>query len=758
VNIDGTENVTLTATIAGDSIVLGTDTTGDYVATVAVSGAGLSVSGSGEAATYTITSNATNNNTASTIVARDASGNFVAGTITATLTGNASTTTALQTARNINGVSFNGTGDITVTAAAGTLSGNTLASGVTASSLTSVGTLASLAVTGDLTVDTSTLKVDAANNRVGIGTTNPDAPFEVRGFGRFYREVSGATSLLQDWYSDNGGTKVLQHEFQAAGNVYHRGNVGIGTTSPGEPLSVSSSSVFSTVLSLNNTSVGGGKWGLTSEGSSGTVGAFSIYDYASSLTRLTINASGNVGIGTTSPGNFNGLTFVSPILDVVGSINIRGISGNGVSALQMGGDTFRKAIIIAPIGTETPYLAFGVATGGSSSSASEFMRITNAGNVGIGVTSPNGLLHLNSSVVNKELLILRNTNVAVGASVPIFLSSNSGGTLTNVSIENGGAGSFIVRTGATTEFGYGSVRLSITNAGNVGIGTASPTQQLHTTGFVRLFGISVNETGGTISAFIGYEKTWIGTGSSNSLVIASETGNSIKFYTNGTATERASINTDGRFTMSAAVSAASGTHSLIDNGASPNTVRLYNDTDSNNTGNRFLVCDAGASILRAEIRSNGGLANYSANNVNLASDERLKKDISPLASTWDKLKVMEVVNFRYKDCNEGDPALYGVIAQQVQPIVPELVVVTREAKEAQDAIEAQDAVLGEDGNVLTPAVEAKPAVEAAPEYYGIREQPMYWLAIKALQEAMARIEALEAKNAVLEADIQQLKQ
>jgi hypothetical protein len=31
-------------------------------------------------------------------------------------------------------------------------------------------------------------------------------------------------------------------------------------------------------------------------------------------------------------------------------------------------------------------------------------------------------------------------------------------------------------------------------------------------------------------------------------------------------------------------------------------------------------------------------------------------------------------------------------------------------------------------------------------------------AIKALQEAMARIEALEAKNTVLEADIQQLKQ
>jgi hypothetical protein len=144
------------------------------------------------------------------------------------------------------------------------------------------------------------------------------------------------------------------------------------------------------------------------------------------------------------------------------------------------------------------------------------------------------------------------------------------------------------------------------------------------------------------------------------------------------------------------------------------------------------------------IRSNGGLANYSANNVNLASDERLKKDISPLASTWSKVKDIEVVNFRYKDCNEGDPALYGVIAQQVQPVVPELVVVTREA---QEAVEAKEAVLDEEGNVVEPAVEAK---EATPEYFGIREQPMYWLAIKALQEAMERIETLEAKVAALE--------
>ena len=88
--------------------------------TLATSGTGLSGSttynGSG-AATFTVTSNATSANTASAVVARDASGNFSAGTVTAALSGNATTATTLQTARAIQGVSFNGSADITVVTA-----------------------------------------------------------------------------------------------------------------------------------------------------------------------------------------------------------------------------------------------------------------------------------------------------------------------------------------------------------------------------------------------------------------------------------------------------------------------------------------------------------------------------------------------------------------------------------------------------------------------------------------------------------------
>lgn len=77
---------TITATIQANSVVLGVDTIGNYVQQGATSGSGISGSVNSEGGTFTVTSNATDANTPSTIVFRDSSGNFSAGTITATAT------------------------------------------------------------------------------------------------------------------------------------------------------------------------------------------------------------------------------------------------------------------------------------------------------------------------------------------------------------------------------------------------------------------------------------------------------------------------------------------------------------------------------------------------------------------------------------------------------------------------------------------------------------------------------------------------
>ena len=99
--------------------------------TMAVSGTGLSGSASftanqSGASSFTVTSNATNANTASTIVARDASGNFSAGTITASLSGNATTATtatsatSATTATTATNLAGGGAGQVPYQSASGT--------------------------------------------------------------------------------------------------------------------------------------------------------------------------------------------------------------------------------------------------------------------------------------------------------------------------------------------------------------------------------------------------------------------------------------------------------------------------------------------------------------------------------------------------------------------------------------------------------------------------------------------------------------
>ena len=83
VSIDGSANVTLTATVAADTVALGTDTTGNYVASITNGSYITGGNGGSEGAALTLAVDATTTNTASKVVARDASGDFAAGTITA---------------------------------------------------------------------------------------------------------------------------------------------------------------------------------------------------------------------------------------------------------------------------------------------------------------------------------------------------------------------------------------------------------------------------------------------------------------------------------------------------------------------------------------------------------------------------------------------------------------------------------------------------------------------------------------------------
>jgi hypothetical protein len=172
--------------------------------------------------------------------------NFVIDTLNQDTTGNAATATALETARNFSltgdvtasAVSFDGTGNVALstsiaantvgitelnvtdgtngqvltTDGAGSLSFSSI-SGYSDSDVetyldggTSTPTFASATVSGDFTVDTSTLKVDSTNNRVGIGTASPTFLLDV------YNSSGGGVAKFSNGDNDNLQIKVVSDE------------------------------------------------------------------------------------------------------------------------------------------------------------------------------------------------------------------------------------------------------------------------------------------------------------------------------------------------------------------------------------------------------------------------------------------------------------------------------------------------------------------------------------------------------------------
>lgn len=146
-------------------------------------------------------------------------------------------------------------------------------------------------------------------------------------------------------------------------------------------------------------------------------------------------------------------------------------------------------------------------------------------------------------------------------------------------------------------------------------------------------------------------------------------------------------------------------------------VQVYYTSTFNDTGKRFIDCEDNTT-LRFSVRSNGGIANYQSNNVDL-SDERVKSDITPLGSSWNEVKQYEIVSYKYIDQTHND-ANIGVIAQQIESVNPNLI--------------DNEGWTNANGDALKT----------------VYNKDLYFTAIKALQEAMVRIEELETKVAQLQ--------
>ncbi|UAW59058.1 hypothetical protein CRP235_gp33 [Roseobacter phage CRP-235] len=151
-----------------------------------------------------------------------------------------------------------------------------------------------------------------------------------------------------------------------------------------------------------------------------------------------------------------------------------------------------------------------------------------------------------------------------------------------------------------------------------------------------------------------------------------------------------------------------------------------------NSGGSYEWYNETGNVARMTLSIGGALLN-SANSYGALSDQRIKQDIVAASSQWDDVKAIQVKNYRLiADVeNQGDaaPNLLGVIAQDL------------EASGMGGLVDDGSRTVPDGNGIITGPQEETKSVK-----YSI----LYMKAVKALQEAMDRIETLEAKVTALE--------
>jgi len=328
-----------------------------------------------------------------------------------------------------------------------------------------------------LGASSSNISIQTSNSNVGIGTVSPMAKLHVYG-------TLIATGISQ---LGSGGSNVLLTSSSG-------GNVGIGTSSPAEKLHVEGGNSYTPIRFDGNGNYSGYLYndggGIGIKDSSGTNIGNLIYLhtagnnmrlYTSGSERIRIDSSGNVGIGTSSPtaklhiqSSDNAATANLVYLENIGSGGSEGVS---IKFNPM----FNAESMIASNREGALANACNLTFHTYSNTTNEAMRITSAGNVGIGTTTPSGIFEVFEQGAGRttgDLLVDATSNyVYVGR-----LSTTSGDVssfkvrdrLNRAYLDVNTASKYISFSPET-----GNITMTLASGYGLGVGTTSPNARLN---------------------------------------------------------------------------------------------------------------------------------------------------------------------------------------------------------------------------------------------------------------------------------------
>ncbi|EKD30401.1 MAG: hypothetical protein ACD_78C00067G0003, partial [uncultured bacterium (gcode 4)] len=234
-------------------------------------------------------------------------------------------------------------------------------------------------------------------------------------------------------------------------------------------------------IDLQSTTTAGSHWGIYQNSADQSLRFWN----ASSNDAITVLPSGRVGIGTVSP---------LRALHIKSAVGTAQIESTGNASTLYFGDTTSSVIDnqgIGSAGNDMTIFAGGL----------EKFRVTSAGNVGIGTSSPLRKLHVSS-----DWMIVDNTYGLLGL-------NTTGGQKIIAQIRN------------DNNYGFGESALVITSGGNVGIGTTAPGYKLDVNSNSIRFG-----DGGSATLIMNVPASdtvagYINVGGSNRISILGSSGN-----------------------------------------------------------------------------------------------------------------------------------------------------------------------------------------------------------------------------------------